>query len=455
MQKKFFLVWLAGFTMVLAGCDQTTTNLTSSNSVSNEETTSLTSGETETTTEETTSEITSEVSSEETSSEEETSSTEQEVTVVNEESSDAQEITVTKLLAKGNVTDTTNLYRTTGEVVSIDNFEYGDIYLSDGESTIQVYGLCKSSSCITKGTELEFSNTKDFSEMDISVGDTVTMECMYQYYVGYEGDEGTPELLGYVTSYISNGDPDSGNNGTGGDDYTGDEVYEGNYYNDVDSLTGEALLDGLHDLQIATQKTWVNYSSGLATHLPHSDEGSDGNIELFYNGQSGSWNREHVWPKSLTNGTFVKNGGGCDIHHIRPTNSNNNSTRGNKKYGEVSYSTGTISRSDGGVNLYNSSTFEPADSIKGDAARIIMYVYVHYSNALGSNPGNETYTGNLQITDVIAASSESGAWDLLRTWSSSDPVSSIERQRNNYAYSIQGNRNPFIDHPSYADEIWG
>ena len=452
MQKKIILVWLAGATLILTGCDQVNTSLStaSSNYESVEETTSDETSETDSTIEE----ITSEISSGETTSEEETSE-EIEKTIINEEDDDAIEMTITQLLSLGNITDTTNLYRTTGEVVSIDNYDYGDIYLTDGQSTIQVYGLCKSSSCISKESELTFTNSKDFSELNISVGDTITMECIYQYYVGYSGDEGTPELLGYVNSITSKvGSSSDEEDDEDDNDYTGDEEYTGNYYTDVASLTGEALEDGLHDLEIATQKTWVSYSSGLKTHLPNSDEGTNGQIELFYNGQSGDWNREHVWPKSLTNGTFVETGAGCDIHHIRPTNTSNNSTRGNKQYGEVTYSTGSIARADGGQNLYNGSTFEPADSIKTDAARIIMYVYIHYSNALGSNPGSEKYTGNLQITDVISSSGETAAWNLLRSWNASDPVSSIERQRNNYAFSVQGNRNPFIDHPSYADSIW-
>jgi len=449
MQKKIILVWLAGAALILTGCDQANTGLSISSSNSESVV-------------ETTSNENSEIDSTETTSEEE-STEDVKSSIINDENEDAAEMTITQLLALGNVTDTTNLYRTTGEVVSIDNYDYGDIYITDGQSTIQVYGLCKSSTCISTESELSFKNLKDFSELDISVGDTITMEGIYQYFVAYSGDEGKPELLGYVNSIVSKtGSSDDGDDiddgddtGDTGNDYVGDEEYTGNYYTSVDSLTGEDLEDGLHDLEIATQKTWVSYSAGLKTHLPNSDKGSNGQVELFYNGQSGDWNREHVWPKSLTNGTFVETGAGCDIQHIRPTNSNNNSTRGNNQYGEVSYSTGSIARADGGQNLYNSSTFEPADGIKGDAARIIMYVYVHYSNALGSNPGSEKYTGNLQITDVISANGETAAWNLLRSWSASDPVSSIERQRNNYAFSIQGNRNPFIDHPSYADAIWG
>ena len=44
---------------------------------------------------------------------------------------------------------------------------------------------------------------------------------------------------------------------------------------------------------------------------------------------------------------------------------------------------------------------------------------------------------------------------MLLKWSADDPVSEKEMNRNNGVYSIQNNRNPFIDHPELADFIWG
>jgi hypothetical protein len=47
------------------------------------------------------------------------------------------------------------------------------------------------------------------------------------------------------------------------------------------------------------------------------------------------------------------------------------------------------------------------------------------------------------------------AVQMLLEWHHLDPVSKKEIDRNNAVYGIQGNRNPFIDHPEYADCIWG
>ena len=44
--------------------------------------------------------------------------------------------------------------------------------------------------------------------------------------------------------------------------------------------------------------------------------------------------------------------------------------------------------------------------------------------------------------------------DLLK-WNKNYAVQDRERIRNEGAQSLQGNRNPFIDHPEYACRIWG
>ncbi len=49
---------------------------------------------------------------------------------------------------------------------------------------------------------------------------------------------------------------------------------------------------------------------------------------------------------------------------------------------------------------------------------------------------------------------KSWALELLWDWHMDDPVSPKEIDRNNAVYSIQGNRNPYIDHPEYIEMIW-
>ena len=48
-----------------------------------------------------------------------------------------------------------------------------------------------------------------------------------------------------------------------------------------------------------------------------------------------------------------------------------------------------------------------------------------------------------------------GVQSTLYSWHVADAVSSFEQNRNDVIYSYQGNRNPFIDHPEYANYLWG
>jgi endonuclease I/chitodextrinase len=153
----------------------------------------------------------------------------------------------------------------------------------------------------------------------------------------------------------------------------------------------------------------------------------------------GSWNREHVYPKSLGTPNLGQVGPGADAHHLRPSDVGFNSDRGSLKFVDGSGNAGPIS---GG--------WYPGDEWKGDVARIMMYMYIRYGDQCkptGVGTGNSSATPD----DMI---------DLFLEWNVEDPVSDFERQRNTYhentsnAYA-QGNRNPFIDNAYLATRIWG
>ena len=48
-----------------------------------------------------------------------------------------------------------------------------------------------------------------------------------------------------------------------------------------------------------------------------------------------------------------------------------------------------------------------------------------------------------------------GKLSTLLDWHLQDPVDDFEMSRNEVIYGIQGNRNPFIDHPEYVSILWG
>lgn len=247
------------------------------------------------------------------------------------------------------------------------------------------------------------------------------------------------------------------------------------YYAPITAKSGTQLLGQLHDLITNTHKTYTSYDS-IKEHAYVTDPGLDGKgvLEFYthetvmnFSGTLGTWNREHVWCQSNSNGMWGTSGGGSDLHHIRPTEGGLNSTRGNDKYGEVSGGKEAWSRLAGGANSrlgghYSGGTFEPLDNVKGDVARIVMYVYTHYNKYNNSIFGGYATTngkggsfGTLNFTHIISASNENAAIQLLLKWNREDKVDQIETLRNEEVYKIQGNRNPFIDNQDYADAIWG
>jgi len=59
-------------------------------------------------------------------------------------------------------------------------------------------------------------------------------------------------------------------------------------------------------------------------------------------------------------------------------------------------------------------------------------------------------SGSFENSDL-----SSWAKNLFLQWHQLDPVSSKERKRNDSVYVIQHNRNPFVDHPEWVNDIWG
>lgn len=225
-------------------------------------------------------------------------------------------------------------------------------------------------------------------------------------------------------------------------------VYNGTYYNSFNfSVTGSTLKANLRTLLKNTHRSVRSYDN-MKTDIPKTDAviGDSSKVLEFYAHvplkgawSSGGtiWNREHVWPQSQ--GWFKTSGAGSDLHHIRPTDPTLNSTRGNKPYGEVT--NGTLAKMANGANsncYYSSSYFEPQDAAKGDCARIIFYLLTRYNES-----------------DSYAITQVAQSYKMLLEWNELDPVDQWEMNRNDVTESIQGNRNPFIDYPDLANEIWG
>ena len=215
-----------------------------------------------------------------------------------------------------------------------------------------------------------------------------------------------------------------------------------------------ALYKSLQSLMSSTQTDSVSYNS-LTRYWPTTD-----NNILFYADQTGTgYNREHVWPKSRA--SFYKKNGGCDLHHLRPANQTINSTRYNYTMGYVNgVINGCSTANYGGrtVLWYSAGNdlVEVRDNVKGDVARILLYVYCRW--------GQPNLYQNVAEKDLPAFDSDDDAnngkkviesLDTLLKWCKSDPVDTWEMTRNDETQTIQGNRNVFIDYPEYAWLVFG
>lgn len=245
------------------------------------------------------------------------------------------------------------------------------------------------------------------------------------------------------------------------------------YYEDITAASGVELLGELHDLLATTHRTYTAYADCKnPVYVANTDSDYNGEVMEFYSqtsidaswggGKQGTWNREHVWCKSLSNNVWDESYGGSDMHHIRPVESGLNSARNNSPYGEVSSSANDLYYEDSNNNRValgghkENDVFEPLDNVKGDVARIIFYLYTHYNDYsnVGGTTNGRGRCGDLSFS-MIVDGNEDEAIDTLLSWNELDPVSQQEEDRNEAVASYQGNRNPFIDHPEYADYIWG
>lgn len=207
------------------------------------------------------------------------------------------------------------------------------------------------------------------------------------------------------------------------------------YYNDIsETATGTELLTALQSLNSKKRKTTVGYSSMWSYYDQTDYDPNNTNKYLaFYRGTSANkneMNKEHVWPKSR-GGDLVEG----DIHMPRPTLTSDNSDRGNSFYVE-----GKVSTTSG----WDPKAAGMTESYRGDSARIIFYCVVANSSLSLVDKENDS-TSNKTMGKLS---------DLLK-WNLEYPVQQREMNRNEGCESIQGNRNPFIDHPEYACKIWG
>jgi len=259
--------------------------------------------------------------------------------------------------------------------------------------------------------------------------------------------------------------------GTGGD--------PGEYYQSITTQTGYTLKTALHSLINAhSAQTYGDLWTFYANHSLDIYFENDGSIlDIYsenptgidsytfakitdqcgsYSGEAGCYNREHSFPKSWFGGKIEPMN--SDVHHIFATDGYVNSKRGSYPYGEVASATFTSTNnskvgSATAASGYTGTVFEPIDEFKGDLARAYLYMATRYQDVIANWETNSTY-GDAILDGSSDKVFETWQLNILLNWHANDPVSQKEINRNEAAYTYQGNRNPFVDHPEYVDLIW-
>ncbi len=227
------------------------------------------------------------------------------------------------------------------------------------------------------------------------------------------------------------------------------------YYASAADLAAEELRTGLHE--VIDGHTVHDYDAmRTAPRTLDVDPENENNILLIYSGESvpghlfnSVWNREHVWPQSF--GADTSRTPGTDFHNLFPADRGVNSSRGNLFFDNTDPAN-LNSHPDAPESSFDSNSWEPRDADKGRIARVMLYMDLRYE------PGD---SDDFQLGESPSQSQTRFAkLSTLLEWNRLFPPDEYERRRNHLIHTgfsfsrfefIQGNRNPFVDLPEFAE----
>ena len=264
------------------------------------------------------------------------------------------------------------------------------------------------------------------------------------------------------------------------------------YYDSADTSSPQSLKDSLHEI-IDDHQRFPYTSSETDTwdvlELADEDLADPGRIVTVYKNMSfekwsggvSEYNREHTWPRSYG---FPDNGPELnypftDMHALFLADPDYNSFRSNKPFQNCSsncvehVTQANNGRGGDGGPYPGDSNWTSGDFTfgqweawkhrKGDMARAMMYMDVRYEGGAhgvtaAAEPDLRLTDDRNQIeqfrTDQNEPIAYMGILSALLDWHAEDPVDATEIQHHETVASFQGNRNPFIDNPDWADCIY-
>ncbi len=227
----------------------------------------------------------------------------------------------------------------------------------------------------------------------------------------------------------------------------------GTYYEGVSKTAPNfisALTELIHPHKVVS---YSNYKTTLLQNLELRDTiNGQVYVECVYSGErkivsepfdwvKSGFSREHSFPHSWMPSYPADNPPlpeYSDLYNLYPTNLEKaNTIRSNYPLGEIDgkvtyeYLKGRLGYSS------NQLVYEPRDRHKGNVARAIFYMCI-------------AYNGNNNISWGLPTKQNQ---DILKKWHFQDSPDNEEIARQEYIFSLQGNRNPFIDSAMYVCSI--
>lgn len=225
----------------------------------------------------------------------------------------------------------------------------------------------------------------------------------------------------------------------------------------------KAINNGVNSYKGVEGQTYIDHVNKTKPKVPNKNGTGFAPISV---------DREHIWCKSVGfEGSDPIPNAGSDLHALRAADARiNQAAHNNYPYGTVKVKNDETAYyctyGDGsqaiagyrGADSNGNAVFEPTDEWKGDIARAMLYMATRYSNDKGSeNTKAEPY---LSFSETLESDNTNfiGRYKGLKTfleWNRLDPVSDFEKHRNNLIFkNVQRNRNPFIDYPNLATQVF-
>jgi len=305
---------------------------------------------------------------------------------------------------------------------------------SNSDITTSSEEVISSSDISSESSEESSSVASSSSEIESSSSEASSSYSSSEYSSSESSSSSSEASSSAASSSSSSSSSSASSSSSQSSSYSGDPTWNINL-----SLRGAEFRNALQTIMAGKKTKTTSYDACLsigakAAAYPNA---SSSTFVPFYHDTTlttttSQCNKEHTWPNSRGSG---KSGPGADPFIIRPTLTSENSDRGNYFYG---------------TRGKTNKEWDPAscgfEGARGESARVILYAatmyYKSHGFSLSNNPSDST---NLKTMGTLST---------LLTWNNTYAPTPIEIQVNNYLSNNGYGRNPFVDHPEYANYIW-